>query len=163
MTFIKHKFLPKSYKLFFRKVLFLLHTLFTVKHCLHTYIHPNTLFTHLPWTHFIFISLFWLSKFYFKQFNHNSKLIAFDLLSKDGNERRGTILKKTPKMVGVPNFWWKTHLSSLSLKIMQFRSLEVSKNQFWYKSLFLLIFLVLNLRKNREIIGFKWLREKINI
>jgi hypothetical protein len=49
-------------------------------------------------------------------------------------------MKKTPKIVGVPDFWWKTHLGPLSLKIIKFRSLEVSKNQFLYKSLFLLFF-----------------------
>jgi hypothetical protein len=76
-------------------VFFLLYKLFILKHCLHTYYGLIA----------FFINLFWLSKFYFGQFNHNSKSTAFDLLSKSGIGRRGTKMKKTPKIVGDPDFW----------------------------------------------------------
>jgi hypothetical protein len=50
---------------------------------------------------FIFINLFWSSKFYFEKFDPNWSSIDFDFLSKGGIERKVTSMKKAKKIVGI--------------------------------------------------------------
>jgi len=70
-------------------------------------------------------------------------LITYDFLLKSEIESMRTEMKKTPNMDGVPETSSKIHLGPSSLKItsfIQYRSLEISKNQFSYTSSFVLFF-----------------------